>query len=211
MGTVTGSARTGLANRPPRLENGDRLTRDEFERRYLAMPDLKKAELIEGVVHLPSPVRIDQHGEPSGWLVAWLANYAAHHPDTQFGDNVTVRLDLDNEVQPDALLRRRDGGTSRVEDGYVVGAPELIVEVAASSVSIDLHAKKNVYRRNGVREYIAWRVLDGALDWFVLAGGDYVLREPGTGDTIESVQFPGLRLDTAALVAGDYAKAIGAR
>lgn len=34
------------------LENGDRLSRFEFEHRYQAMPELKKAELVEGVVYI---------------------------------------------------------------------------------------------------------------------------------------------------------------
>jgi hypothetical protein len=45
-----------------RLENGDRLTRAEFERRYQGMPDVKKAELIEGIVYIAPPVRTQHHG-----------------------------------------------------------------------------------------------------------------------------------------------------
>src|ERR687886_253158 len=88
----------------PPLENGDRLTRDEFERRYEAMPHLKKAELIEGVVYVPSPVRHRHHGAPHALMIGWLVQYAAGTPGVEEGDNSTVRLDLDNEPQPDALL-----------------------------------------------------------------------------------------------------------
>src|SRR6266545_2669427 len=93
------------STRPPRLENGDRLTRAEFERRYEAMADVKKAELIEGVVHMPSPVRTAAHSEPHACIVTWLGLYSAATPGVRHGDNATVRLDLDNEPQPDALLR----------------------------------------------------------------------------------------------------------
>ena len=122
----------------PLLENGDHLTRDEFERRYEAMPDGKKAELIEGVVHMPSPVRLQQHGSPHADLVGWLIVYRAATPGVQVGDNTTIRLDLDNEPQPDALMMIEPacGGQARVDaDGYVAGGPELVAEVAASSVS----------------------------------------------------------------------------
>src|SRR5262245_39777359 len=88
----------------PPLEPGDHLTREEFERRYEAMPDLKKAELIEGVVHMPSPVRWNRHARPNTHLVGWMATYEAHTPGVQAGDNGTVRLDLDNEPQPDATM-----------------------------------------------------------------------------------------------------------
>lgn len=189
----------------PPLQNGDRLTRDEFERRYRAMPEVKKAELIEGVVYMPSPVRTDQHGEPHGMLVTWLGTYAATRPAVQFSDNGTVRLDNDNEPQPDALLRIRESGTSLDVGGYIEGPPELAVEVAASSVSIDMHAKKNAYRRNGVREYLVWRVLDEEVDWFALSNSDYVLLTPGEDGILESGVFSGLRLDVPALLRGDLA------
>lgn len=123
----------------PPLENGDRLTRAEFERRYRAMPHIKKAELIEGVVHMPSPVRTDQHAEPHLDLIAFLGIYRHFTPGVRGGDNSTVRLDLDNEPQPDGTLFKAQGGTARIDaDGYIRGAPELAAEIAASSVSFDL-------------------------------------------------------------------------
>ena len=135
---------SGDARRPraatciPALENGDRLTRCEFERRYAARPDLKKAELIEGVVYMPSPVRL-AHSGPHAMIQTALLVYTAFTPGVRGDDNATVRLDLDNEPQPDVLLRIEEeaGGQSRVsDDGYLEGAPELVVEVAASSASI---------------------------------------------------------------------------
>src|SRR5499426_3500497 len=154
---------TPAVQHTPLLENGDRLTRPEFERRYEAMPHLKKAELIEGVVYVPSPVRHSYHGRQHAHLIGWLGYYEAHTPGVEASDNVTVRLDLDNEPQPDALLfiDPACGGQARIDaDGYIEDAPERVAEVAASSASYDLHAKPRVYRRNGVHEYIVWRVLD---------------------------------------------------
>jgi hypothetical protein len=153
----------------PPLQNGDRLTRDEFERRYAAMPDVKKAELVEGVVYMPSPVSTENHGSPHFDLASVLGAYRMATPGVQGGDNATIRLDLDNEPQPDLFLRiaEEHGGQSRIEDGYVVGAPELVAEIAASRVSYDLHDKLNAYRRNEVREYVVWRVLEREIDWFV--------------------------------------------
>ena len=188
----------------PPLESGDRLTREEFERRYEASPQVKKAELIEGVVYVASPVRFTQHGKPHGIVMGWLATYAEQHPESELGDNSTMRLDNDNEPQPDALLRYGDGGLSHIdEDGYITGVPELIVEVASSSASIDTHAKKNAYRRNGVPEYVIWRVLDGEIDWFVLEHGEYAQLHPSEAGIIESRVFPGLRLNVPALLAMD--------
>jgi Uma2 family endonuclease len=192
---------------PPPLENGDRLTRAEFERRYEAMPHVKKAELIEGVVYMPSPVHFKTHGEPHAFVVGWLASYSATTSGVTSGDNATVRLDLDNEVQPDALLRLDEtlGGASSIsDDDYIEGPPELIVEIAASSVSQDLHAKKKVYRRNGVQEYLVWRVYDETLDWFHLEGGEYRRLEAEDG-IIRSRVFPGLHLAVEALLKGDLA------
>lgn len=192
----------------PSLENGDRLLRCEFERRYDASANVKKAELIEGIVYMPSPVRAQRHAQPNSVVIAWLATYSAYTRHTSALDNATVRLDLDNEPQPDALLRidAAAGGQSRLsDDDYVEGAPELVVEIAASSASYDLHTKLNVYRRNGVLEYIVWRVLDEAVDWFVLEDGEYGPLEPDATGIVESPRFPGLRLAVNALLAGEVA------
>jgi Uma2 family endonuclease len=190
---------------PPPLESGDHLTSREFERRYEAMPELKKAELIEGVVFLASPVSLD-HSEGQGVLTGWLAVYAARTPGVRFHSDGSVRLDVDNQFQPDVFLWRTEGGTAHVgEKGLLDGAPELVVEVAASSVSRDLYTKKNVYRRSGVSEYLVWRVRDREVDWFELRDGEYVPREPDSTGIIESAQFPGLRLNVAALLSGDLA------
>src|SRR5438552_3220139 len=131
----------------PPLENGDRLTREEFERRYDAMPNLKKAELIEGVVHMPSPIRFRHHGQPHFDLVTWLGVYKAGTPGVEAADNSTARLDLYNEPQPDAMLLidPARGGQARIsDDDYVEDATELTEEVAASSASIDLNDKMSV-------------------------------------------------------------------
>jgi Uma2 family endonuclease len=189
----------------PRLENGDRLSRDEFERRYAAMPECKKAELIEGIVYMTSAVR-REHSEPHFVLSGWLAAYALATPQVRGADNSTLRLDLDNEPQPDLLLRllQEFGGTCRpTADGYLEGPPELAIEIAASSASYDLHQKLNAYRRNGVREYLVWRTLDNAVDWFVLRGGRYERLPPEADGVLRSEVFPGLWLDAQALLAGD--------
>lgn len=193
----------------PPLESGDRLTRDEFERRYDAMPNLKKAELIEGVVYLPSPVRHKSHSKPHRRIGAWLTIYCENTPGTDAGDNGTIRLDTDNEPQPDATLfiEESAGGRTRIsEDDYVVGAPELIVEVAASSASRDLHDKFKAYRRNGVQEYIVWRTYDKRIEWFRLQGQQYVGVEPDAKGVIASSAFPGLRLHVNALLNGEMKK-----
>ena len=192
---------------PVPLENGDRLGRCEFERRYGARPDINKAELIEGVVYVSSPVRAASHGRPSASMAGWLYHYSAATPHVSVLDNATVRLDRDNEPQPDVLLRidAGAGGQSRLSaDDYVEGAPELVVEVAASSAAYDLHDKLHVYRRSGVQEYIVWRVYDQAVDWFLLKDDDFQPLSPA-GGVYESPTFPGLRLATAALLADDAA------
>lgn len=195
------------------LENGDRLTRCEFERRYTARPDIRKAELIEGVVYVPSPVRAKGHAGPVGVVTTWLVTYGASTPGVSVLVDATVRLDRDNEPQPDVLLRIESeaGGQSRLSaDDYVEGPPELIVEVAASSAAYDLHDKLSVYRRNGVLEYVVWRVHDRAVDWFVLADDEYRPLVPDAHGVLHSPHFPGLRLVVDALLAGDVTGVLSA-
>lgn len=193
----------------PPLENGDKLTRWEFERRYQGMPHLKKAELIEGIVYMASPLRFESHAEPHANIIGWLALYKAATPGVRLGDNATVRLDLDNEPQPDALLRIEKGGQSTIsQDDYVEGAPELIVEIAASSASYDVHQKLNVYRRNQVQEYLVWRFYEQEFDWFRLQAGEYIKLEPDSDGITRSQIFPGLWLDKNALLTGDLGKVL---
>ena len=190
------------------LENGDRLTRAEFERRYDAHPDIKKAELIEGVVHMPSPTRSGSHARPHAAVITWLGSYAASTPGVQVNDNPTVRLDFDNEPQPDAalLIDPGVGGQAQLsDDDYIEGAPELIAEIASSSASRDLHDKLHAYRRNGVREYLVWRTLEHRIDWFELADGAYRPLPADKAGLIHSRVFPGLRLAVDAMLRGDLA------
>jgi Uma2 family endonuclease len=192
----------------PPLENGDRLTREEFEPRYDAMPGLKKAELIEGEVYMPSPVRQARHSHPHTRLVTWPGNYETATPGVEAGDNGSIRLDLANEPQPDAylIIRPDRGGQVRIsEDDYIEGAPELVAEVASSSASYDLSKMLDAYGRNGVREYIVWRVLDRQVDWYVNRGGHFEQVPPPPDGILRSEAFPGLWLDAAALVRRDGA------
>ena len=195
-------ANKSAATTPP-LENGDRLTRQEFERRYAAMPNLKKAELIEGVVYVPAALRFKSHGQPHANIIGWLWFYKINTPKVELGDNATVRLDLDNMPQPDAILMIDGGQTRLSSDDYIEGAPELIVEIAASSAAYDLYDKKRVYRRNGVKEYLVWRVYDQEFDWFYLEKGEYIKLPADQQGVIRSVTFPGLWLAVSALLSGN--------
>ena len=201
--------RVGSSQVPP-LQSGDRLTRPEFERRYNAMPHIKKAELVEGKVYMASPLKFEPHAEPHGDLMGWLWTYKIATPGVRLGDNPTVRLDLDNEPQPDALLMidTAYGGSAYIgADGYVEGVPELVAEVAASSAAIDSGDKKRAYRRNGMQEYIVWQVFDQNIDWYSLTSEDYIALEAQDG-VIKSSVFPGLWLDVAAMLAGDMPKVL---
>ncbi len=195
----------------PLLENGDLLSRAEFERRYQAMPYVKKAELIEGIVYMASPLRFQPHAEPHANLIGWLWSYKIATPGVRLGDNPTVRLDFDNEPQPDAvlLIDPNYGGQSRFSpDGYIEGAPELVIEIAASSASIDLRDKKRVYRRNGVKEYIVWQFIEERFDWFFLQDGEYISQTPDAEEIIRSQVFPGLWLSVSALLNGNMLQVI---
>jgi Uma2 family endonuclease len=193
---------------PPPLTAGDRLARAEFERIYQAHPEVKRAELIEGVVYMPSPVHFTKHSQPHSDIMAWLGVYRAATSGVLVGDNATVRLDFENVVQPDAVLRLdpKHGGHSRVSaDDYLEGPPELVVEIAASSAAYDLHDKRRVYARNGVREYLAVQMYEQKVDWFVLREGVYVTSRPDAGHILRSEVFPGLWLNPAAIFSGDLA------
>ncbi|MCA9214137.1 MAG: Uma2 family endonuclease [Planctomycetales bacterium] len=203
------SADTAISS-VPSLQNGDRMTQAEFLRRYNAMPHVQHAELVEGRVYMPSPVSAVRHGEPHFDLNGLLFCYRAMTPGVLGGDNSTLKLDTDNAPQPDGYLRIAEevGGQSKVVNGFIEGAPELILEIAASSVSYDLHEKRNAYRRNGVQEYVVLRTEDSAIDWFVLADGEYKPLPLDDDNIYRSRVFPGLWLDVAATLKGDAKQAL---
>jgi Uma2 family endonuclease len=187
------------------LHSGDRLSRAEFERRYQAHPEMK-AELIEGVVYVSSPVHFQKHANPHFYIVGWLGVYQAATPGVMGADNATLHLDFENEPQPDALLwlEPQVGGQSWVtDDDYLEGSPELVVEVAASSASYDLHDKRKAYARNGVREYLVLQSYERQLIWFGLHEGVYGPLQPDEKGVVRSEAFPGLWLDVEALLRGD--------
>ncbi|MDF5709316.1 MAG: Uma2 family endonuclease [Nostoc sp. S4] len=195
-----------LKQQIPFLENGDRLTRYEFEQRYQAMSQHQKAELIEGVVYLASPLRFESHAEPHGQVIGWLWTYQIATPGVRLGIEPTVRLDANNELQPDGvlLIAPTAKGQSRFsDDDYIEGAPELVVEIAASSVAIDLHDKKKAYCRNGIKEYIIWQIFENKLDWFGLQQGEYLSLEVDADGIIKGQLFPGLWLSISDLLAGN--------
>lgn len=204
-----GSAPSVSGQTPP-LESGDRLTRPEFERRYAAAA-VTKAELIEGVVYVASPLRFQHHAEPHSRLDTWLGTYVAFTPGTRSGIEPTVRLDLDNEPQPDIVLlvNPEAGGQTRLsDDGYLEGAPELVIEIAASSAAIDLGDKQQAYRRNGVAEYLVWQVFENKIDWYALTDGDYQNLPVDDDGIICSRRFPGLWLAADAMLSGDMAQVL---
>ncbi len=186
----------------PPLENGDHLSRDEFERRSNAMPHIK-AELLEGVVYMPAATRASYHSRPHQMIAALLAVYDANSPGTISYDAASVRLDLDNMPQPDQalLLLPECGGQAKVsDDDYLENAPELVWEISASTASYDLNVKLPIYRKNGVKEYVIWRVIDEAIDWFVLQDSEYVRKNIGADGLLKSTIFPGLWVNPDDLI-----------
>jgi Uma2 family endonuclease len=198
------------ARKLPPLQNGDHLTRVEFERRWEAMPDLQWAELIEGRVYLSPPISITGHSGPHLLFGGILMTYWAGTPGVFAGGPGSVRLDNENMPIPDVylMIKQSHGGQAKIDsDDYLSGAPELVVEIAASTSSYDLHEKRRLYQRSTVREYVVWRTLDSQIDYFILRDSGY---EPlrSLDGIYRSEIFPGLWIDANALLAGDPAKAL---
>lgn len=181
------------------LENGDRMTREEFHRAYKRTPKHFKAELIGGIVHVPSPLR-RLHGRRHLRLGTLVSIYEGNTPGVEASDNTTILLGKQSEPQPDLYLRilPEFGGASTTDaDDYVVGPPELIIEVAHSSRAIDLHGKLNDYKINGVHEYLVAAVAERRMYWFDLEHGQELSTD---SDGILRVRnFPGLWIHLESL------------
>jgi Uma2 family endonuclease len=191
------------ASLPP-LVAGQRLDRATFHARYEAMPPGTRAELIGGVVYMPSPVGPD-HGDTSSNIQLWLGLYCCRIPGVRVSDNTTTFLDEQGEPQPDAHLRilPEYGGQTRIQDRNIAGAPELVVEVAQTSLRTDLGPKRDDYERAGVLEYVVVDLESERIHWFVRRDDRLVPQPPGPDKIFRSQVFPGLWLDPVALLSHD--------
>lgn len=192
----------------PPLEAGDHLDQPTFHARYEAMPRGFRAELLEGVVYMPSPMK-RPHDRQQFKLVSWLDWYELATPGVEGGSGPTVILYPDSEPQPDGclyLLPTKGGQLRFTEDEYLAGAPELVVEIASSTESYDLHEKKRVYERAGVREYLVVALRQQRVFWFELRDGRFHELPPDVDGLYRSRVFPGLWLDPAALLRLDSAR-----
>ena len=201
---------SSVTEKTPPLSNGDRLTADEFCRRWDAMPNLRHAELIGGQVYMNPPVSAGSHGLPHGKIVYWLGHYSVATDGTEVITDSSVHFGPQDLPQPDAILRIQDrfGGMSRLIENELYGAPELVVEVAASSASYDLFQKKQRYQDNGVLEYLVWIVHERKFVWFALESTGYVNLTQSRDGIIKSRVFPGLWLDTKGMLAQSWPKVL---
>jgi len=192
----------------PTLEPGDHLDQKTFHELYQQTPEHVKAELIEGVVHMPSPLKV-RHGTVHAKVMCWLTLYEAQTPAVGVLDNATAILGEFSEPQPDGnlFIREEYGGQTRInEEDYLVGAPELISEVSLSSVAIDLHGKRRDYERAGVQEYVVFILREHRVVWFVRGASGFEPLDPGPDGIYRSRLFGGLWLDADALLRGDTAQ-----
>ena len=183
------------------LVAGQRLRQAEFHARYEAMPPGTRAELIGGVVVMPSP-RGYRHGERDTTAGTWLKLYKFRTPGVQVLGNASTALDDLGELQPDVSLRilSEYGGQSRTLGKIIAGAPELVVEVADTSRTIDLGAKLTDYERAGVQEYIVIALDPDEVLWHQRRDGRLVRVPEDADGWYRSRCFPGLWLDPRALL-----------
>src|ERR1043166_4995202 len=187
----------------PPLLPGDKLTRDEFLRRWEMHPEIKLAELIGGIVYMPSPVTFE-HGDRDNDVGTWICVYRIATPGTDSGQDATTLL-LKDIPQADVNLRilPECGGASRIQGNYLAGPVELFTEVSRSSASYDLNQKYDLYESAGVQEYLAILLHEEEIRWHVLVEGHYEIMPPDADGIWRSRVFPGLWLDGAALLRRD--------
>lgn len=180
---------------PPTLQNGDNLSLAEFKYLYANSPQIRRAELLEGVVHVPSPVYVP-HASAQGDINGLLYTYQSQTPGTIYLGEQSIELDSDNYVQPDAILFVE--GSVTIADGLLIGAPTLVVEVAVSTRAHDLGVKKHIYRRNRVQEYLVLAAFEQEIYWFQYEGGEFQPLLADAAGIYRSRAFPGLWLNAPA-------------
>jgi Uma2 family endonuclease len=192
----------GLLRAPALLANGDRMSQAEFHRRYEQYPDGIKFELIKGTVYMASPERLP-HAKYTLLLAGVLSRYEAETIGVEAASDATILLADDSEPQPDLMLRITPGcgGQSWTDELYVAGPPELVIEIAHSTLALDLHDKKDDYQRNGILEYIVLCVEDEKIHWFDLLSGRS--KKLPSDSILRSKIFPGLWIDSHSLFGRD--------
>jgi Uma2 family endonuclease len=186
------------------LIEGQRLDQSEFHERYEAMPPGTRAELIDGVVHMPSPVG-PEHGRAHVPALVWLSYYQENTPGVEALDNTSTTMGPKSEPQPDGLLRilSEYGGRTWADRRFVRGSPELVIEVSHASRYTDLGPKLDDYERAGVLEYVVRALEPDEVFWFVLRNGRFTELPVASDGLYHSEAFPGLWLAPEALIAGD--------
>src|SRR5262245_61895258 len=195
----------------PSLIAGQRLEQPTFHERYAAMPPETRAELVGGVVYMPSPLRYD-YGVNDINVSYWLGHYKRFTRELRSANNATVKLDKSGEAQPDSMMwipTELGGHVTIDEGGYIKGAPELIVEIARSSRAFDMGAKKADYERAGVLEYLVVALGPDQIHWFIRRDDRFESLDPGPDGVYRSEVFPGLWLDPQALYAENLDRLIG--
>lgn len=195
------------------LKEGECLTKEEFLRRCEASDEYERAELLEGVVYLnAAAINRRNHGRPQNIVSAWLDEYERWTPHVLVLSPSTMELNGEDLPEPDAMMvidHPTFGSSSEADDGSMVGPAELVIEIAASTKRKDLHVKKRIYQQAGVKEYMVWRTTERAVDWFVLEHDRYASLAPDSADGLyKSCVFPGLWLDTQALLAMEKSRVI---
>jgi len=186
----------------PLLNPGDRLSQPEFHRRYETYPDDTRFELIGGIVYMMAPAGFE-HGRSGYDLTGILWAYERATPGVVGATGPTVILGESSEPEPDLVLMIAPdhGGRTRLKQinhkHYIEGPPELIVEVAHSTITFDLNAKRKDYQRGGVHEYIVLCLPQPSVKWFDLQQDDEL--SIGEDGVLRSIAFPGLWIDAPAL------------
>ncbi len=194
----------------PLLESGYHLSADEFHARYKQMPESVRAELIEGIVYMASPL-YSPHGDGHFLLTNILSIYEAETPGVTGSIATSVRLDGKNEFQPDIHLRidpQCGGRTKNPDKTLIVGGPEFVVEISNTTLEMDLHEKFEVYLRDGVQEYLVWQLQEEKLDLFAQRAGEFEKVQLDAKGILRSKVLPGLWLNAPAILAVNKKAAI---
>jgi len=191
------------------LRTGDRLDAETFIQLYERMPEGFRAELIGGIVYVALPMTTD-HGGSSSDVSFWLGSYRLRTPGVRAFAGATIRLGSAESPEPDAslVILPECGGQASLTGGYIVGAPELVVEVAYSTRATDLNDKLKAYEKAGVREYVVVLPQDLAVQWFVNRDNQFIPHLPGDDGLFRSTMFPGLWLDGEALIRDDVGRLV---
>lgn len=148
---------------------------------FESLPEGTRCEVINNTLVI-SPSPLDTHQKVLGKIFTKLSLFVE---EKNLGElriaPYDVHFDEENIFQPDIVFIANPN-THKISERGFFGAPDLIIEILSpSNARFDKEEKKNIYEKNGVKEYFIVEPYDKSVTGFVLSDNEFAATKTRTG------------------------------